>query len=163
MAENTKLIPLTQDKFAIVDVEDYDMLMQWKWMAKFDGYNWYARRNQYGFGNGKSKTILMHRLILGITDATIMVDHKDGNGLNNSRSNIRICTPQQNTFNRRKQTNTTSKFYGVYLDRGYWNAGIKHNGKRKNLGNYPTEEDAAKAYDAEAKKLFGEFATINFK
>src|SRR5690349_18607697 len=98
-----KLISLTQNKFAQVDDEDYDFLMQWRWYAikaTKEELNFYAVTtiNQ---GRGKrQKMIQMHRLLMSLTDPKIIVDHKDGDGLNNQRNNLRLCSFSQNSANK---------------------------------------------------------------
>jgi len=104
----------------------------------------------------------MHRLILDVPDG-LQVDHIDGDGLNNRRSNIRMCTAAQNRQNSRIQTMrlgipTTSRFKGVSRNYGKWAVHI--NGKW--VGRYNDEVSAAKAYDAAARQAFGEFAKTNF-
>jgi hypothetical protein len=101
LAEGAKLIPLTQDKFAIVDPKDYDQLGQYKWYAKKGGNTYYAARGVRVYKDGKYvgvKQILMHRVITN-APAGMMVDHRDHNGLNNRRSNLRLCTREQNAQN----------------------------------------------------------------
>lgn len=111
----------------------------------------------------------MHRAILGLTDARMVVDHKNGNGLDNRRENIRPCTHAQNMRN--QKPHGKSKYRGVsfaYFQRNgringpYICARIKMEGKSQRLGFFKTEEDAARAYDKKAKDLFGEFARLNF-
>jgi hypothetical protein len=104
----------------------------------------------------------MHRLILGAPD-DMHVDHVNGNGLDNRRNNIRIASRAENMANRKKHKNNTSGFMGVWqAASGRWRARLWHNNKRHNLGTYDTREEAAHAYDAMARKLHGEFATLNF-
>jgi len=102
----------------------------------------------------------MHNLIMG----TKLVDHKNGNGLDNQKNNLRNCTNQQNHMNRRPKKNCTSKFKGVcrFKKDLKWTAVIKFNRKQIYIGIFGNEEDAAKAYDKKAKELFGEFAYLNF-
>lgn len=157
-----KEIPLTQDKVAIVDDGDFEWLNQWKWHAHRRHGIWYALR---GIVVAKKPVaIRMHRMIL---DAPIgvQVDHINGDGLRNTRDNLRLVTDQQNRFNGRLYANNTSGYKGVSLFRptGKWCAHIGFNGKRKNLGYFGTPEEAASAYDNAARKLFGEFARLNFR
>lgn len=154
-----KRISLTQGQYALVDDADYEWLMQWKWrVQKTTATNWYAIRTM---GN---KQILMHRLILGISNDR-QTDHINHNGLDNRRSNIRLCTCQQNQFNqRRQQRETTSEYKGVgWCKRAKkWKSRIKRNSREIHLGYYDSEIAAAKVYDAKAVELFGEFANTNF-
>lgn len=158
-----KQIPLTQGKFALVDNEDYKWLNQWKWCARPDGYTCYVQRHSHRI-NGKPIHVQMHREILGLKRGDKrQCDHIDGNGLNNQRSNLRICTQSQNYFNQRSNGGS-SQFKGVSWNKGAdsWVAYIKHKGKRFHLGYFDDETEAAIAYDSKAKELFGKFAKLNF-
>ena len=159
LTEGAKLIPLTRDKFAIVDAEDYDRLNKYKWHALKGQRNYYARNHR---PNG---TVLMHRVILNAPRG-LVVDHINHNGLDNRKRNLRLCTAAQNSQNRRPRTrpNKTSKYKGVTFDknRNRFAAYIKHNKKAYFLGRFKDETDAAKAYDKKAKELFGQFAYLNF-
>lgn len=106
----------------------------------------------------------MHRQILGLTDSKVQCDHKDGNSLNNQRSNLRIVTNQQNSFNMKSRIGCVSKYKGVVWDKTHnkWQVRISVSGKRKHIGLFIDEVEAAKAYDTAAKKYFGEFAKLNF-
>lgn len=117
------------------------------------------------------KHVPIHRIILermlnrALADGE-EVDHVDGNGLNNCRSNLRLVSRSKNMQNQQKSKRTlTSKYKGVYLrsDGKKWCAQIKINGKTVYLGNFDTEIMAAATYDNEAKKLFGKFAHLNFR
>jgi hypothetical protein len=156
-----KYIPLTRGSVALVDDEDYDFLMQWKWVES----RGYAIRRPY-MGkkpNGQSrwgKTIMMHRVI-NSTPEGLDTDHINRDTLDNRRQNLRSATVSQNMGNQRPQIGKTSSYKGVYLDRGMWRAAIQCNKKGKKLGYFLTEEAAAIAYNEAAKKLFGEFARLN--
>ena len=156
------LIPLTQGKYAIVDIEDYKWLMRWKWCAQKDRYTYYAVRNETrAKRNDEHKTIQMHRAILNISQG-MQADHRNHNGLDNRRRNIRTCTHAQNQHNQRPQKNCESKYKGVRRHRAKWQAEIQNHNKYIYLGTYESEIEAAKVYDAKAIELFGEFAYTNF-
>ena len=95
-----------------------------------------------------------------------MVDHKNGNGLDNRRKNLRICTMSENMMNRGKTKVHSGKFKGVYdcgdSKTNPYTAKIQKDGKVYHLGHYKTPEEAAKTYDAKAKELHGEFGRLNF-
>lgn len=149
-------IALTKGKATIIDAEDAAVALGRKWVASWSGQTWYAVR-----GKGSSREYL-HRTISGAADGSC-VDHINGDTLDNRRSNLRVCTFQQNTFNSRKRPGS-SRFKGVTWVRhcGKWAAQITHCGKRFYLGVYVREEDAAQAYDRESVRLFGAFAKTNF-
>jgi hypothetical protein len=161
MAETRKIM-LTRCIFAIVDADDFERVAPFKWQAcNVSGDKWYARRTaKIG---GMQRAVNMHRAILNPPNG-FDVDHIDGNGLNNSRSNLRICSRADNLRNRRK-TRGTSRFKGVYWNArvGRWHASIQANKARHDLGFFTNEIDAARAYDAAAIHLFGEFARPNFE
>jgi len=159
--ESVKLIPLTHGKFAIVDAGDYDRLSKYKWYSNQDGNNFYA----YTFltkGN-KKKRVFMHRLITNAPKG-LFIDHIDGNGLNNRRCNLRLCTPAQNAQNSRPRCNGSSKYKGVFWNKTNkkWTATIHKGENRRYLGGFDDEIEAALAYDRKAAELFGEFAYLNF-
>jgi hypothetical protein len=160
-----KQIPLTKGQFALVDDEDFEFLNQWKWNAYKSKYSYYARRSAKKSDGAHYKNrnvIFMHNVILG-TKNGLVGDHKDGNGLNNQRENLRMATRSQNTANKRAYGK--SKYLGVYFDTTArkWRATIKNNDKVLCLGRFYLEEDAAKAYDKKAIEIHGEFANLNFK
>mgnify|MGYP001616685408 CR=1 FL=1 len=158
----SKLIPLTQGKFAIVDDEDFEYLNQHKWHACKRPTTWYAIRNIHK-PDGKQTMIRMHREILK-PPSGLETDHKDGNGLNNRRYNLRVATCSQNQQNRRKIRGRTSRFKGVYLRRynAKWGVAITVKRKTLHLGTFVSETQAAQAYDQAARTHFGEFAHVNF-
>ncbi len=161
--DSFRLIKLTQNKYAIVDVADFDELNKFGWYAQKFSSGFYARRTIYV--HGRAIAIHMHRVIMQPPPGFV-VDHHKGNGLDNRRANLRIATPAQNCYNNKKTTRRTctSKYKGVSLERETkkWRACIIHNGKKTSLGSYANEIDAARAYDEAAKELFGKFAKLNF-
>jgi len=155
-----KEIPLTRGAVALVSAEDYEMASLYKWHLTSHGY---AARNDYATG----EHIYMHRFI-NRAPAGTEVDHIDRNKLNNTRENLRTATRHQQGANTTKQRGVSSQFKGVCFIMGKgekrvdrWAAYISPNGKRKHLGYYVSELDAAFAYNLKAKELFGEFATLN--
>ncbi len=168
LAEGAKLLPLSQNKFAIVDAEDYDRLNKYKWCVSRTPHTNYAMRRTKGKRvkgkRVKRKTIMMHRFILGAPRG-LVVDHINHNGLDNRKKNLRLCTRAENNRNRRSFNNKSSKYKGVSWDkqRKLFLACIRCNGKYYNLGRFKSEITAAKAYDKKAKELFGEFACLNFQ
>lgn len=153
-------IPLTQGKVATIDFEDFDKVRPYRWNAFRGRKTWYARRSV----GTDSQKIYLHRQLLAASSWE-QVDHRDGNGLNNRRDNLRLCSNAQNHQARQsKHLLATSNYRGVCWDfaRGLWFAQIKHKGKHYNLGRFVNAEDAARAYDKKARELFGEFASPNF-
>ena len=157
-----KQIPLTQGKFAIVDDADCQWLNQFKWCAYKGNSTYYAIR-----GDGKRNTIRMHREILN-SPKGLCTDHRNGNGLDNRRKNLRVCTNAENLQNQTKRARCTSKYKGVTTysvvkhRKRPWLAQITFNNKHINIGYFASEESAARAYDIAAKKYHGEFARLNF-
>ncbi|SRR5712692_432961 len=152
---------LSQGQVAIVDDEDFDWVTQYEWHLKRGHNTFYAQR--WVKIDGKWTRQKLHRFILGLTDPRIKIDHKDGNGLNNHRQNLRIATKQQNQANQQKQQGTSSRFKGVTWDknRGKWSAQVMVAGKNKYLGRFDSELKAAQTYDQAAQKYFGNFAKLN--
>lgn len=142
--------------YAIVDEDTYSSLVKYHWMLMVTVKHKYAVR---------TPSILMHREIMQVLDSPswVLVDHKDRNGLNNQRSNLRVCTYALNVANspartgRYKGVSISNRAHGVK-----WRATITYKGIQYHLGYFYTEEEAAIAYDLEARKLFGEYAILNF-
>jgi hypothetical protein len=158
-------IPLTQGKYAIVDVEDYDRIAKYKWYAVKNYRCFYAQSN-IGFKNGKrgSHTIQMQRLILNAPKNKI-IDHINHNGMDNRKANLRFVTTAQNIWNTRKRSGIyTSKYKGVSFHKRdrIWQAYIFCDGRSSFIGNFKDEQAAARAYDEKAKELFGKYAVLNF-
>jgi hypothetical protein len=156
-----KKIELTNGFYAEVSDKDYQLVRGHKWYADKISKVVYAKRNIAI--DGRLKKIYMHRVILGLKAGDPSVDHRDGNGLNNMRSNLRIDPHRQNTQNVEKQVNNTSGYKGVSWrkDTKKWHAYIKVKGKRFNLGYHATVVEAAQAYNEAAKKYHGPFARLN--
>jgi len=157
-----KYIKLTQrfkDRepvYTMVDDGDYELLNQWSWRFRDNGYT------KYAFRVIKFKcnyvVIHMHRFLLH-TPEQLQVDHIDGNGLNNQRNNIRNCTFQENILN--KKHHGKSKYTGVCYNGKNIRSVIFVNNKQLHLGYYKSEEDAALAYNCAALTYFGQFAKLN--
>lgn len=144
-----------------MDDEDFEYLNQWKWYThKPNPLCCYAKRTIRE--TAQQKTVQMHRLIMGAQKGQL-VDHVDGNGLNNQRSNLRLCSRPQNSRNRRKHKPTSSFYMGVSWCKklNMWVAQISTNNKKINLGRFLIEKEAAEAYNKAALKFHGEFARIN--
>ncbi len=157
------MIPLTQGKSAIVDFEDYEHLMQWKWCT--NGSRGYAYRTQRCYkedGRRSSKGVLMHRFIMKSPKA-LTVDHIDNNKLNNRRNNLRICTDSENKRNAPIRSNNKSGFKGVHWNKGKnkWKAHVSCFPKKIHIGYFTCKIEAARAYNEAALKHHGEFARLN--
>jgi hypothetical protein len=168
MNTDTRLIPLPQGKFAIVDACDYEWLSRWNWwLLKFPmsyGHLFYAARSAGGRLN--KHTILMHREVArraGLPESK-EYDHIDRNGLNDSRSNLRPASRTQTRANSTKSKGKSSQYKGVYWHKkaGKWMARIGVNRKMRFLGYFTDEVEAARAYDRAALEIYGEFACLNF-
>jgi len=154
-----KQIPLTKGFFALVDDEDFEFLMQWKWFVS-------KKKNQFVAESRVGSPLVrvkMHRFIMQLSDKKMCVDHINGESLDNRRSNLRICTHAQNLRNKRLSKNNTSGFKGVNWNKNSdkWEVRIKTDGKSKCVGYFKCLLTAAKAYNEAAKKYHGEFARLN--
>jgi hypothetical protein len=157
---NMKQIQLTKEKTALVDDEDYEVLKQYKWFADWNKSikYWYARTRVYDKVTKKSVNLSMHRMVTGAAKGEV-VDHINNNTLDNTKSNLRICTHSQNHMNSTKQANNTSGFKGVCWNKrkSKWMAQIGKDGMHINIGYYKTAEQAYYAYLKKSKELHGEF------
>lgn len=138
--------------------EDFEKALAFRWRTHVSGRNWYAISQ----GNGH-KLVYLHRLIAGAKRGEV-VDHINGDTLDNRRENLRIVTQSQNCQNKRKKHNSSSRFKGVTRRGDKWSAAYKSSdGKHVYLGTFETEEGAARAYDEAAARDFGKHARLNFK
>jgi hypothetical protein len=149
-----KEIPLSRNKFAIVDDEDFDFL-------SLPTYKWHAIENKKTFYAGGRKNIKMHTLLMNTPEGKI-VDHINGNGLDNRKENLRICTVEENNRNRGKTVRNKSGFKGVcYLkNTKKWKASIRVSKKQINIGYFKTKEEAYEAYCVACVKYHGEFSNL---
>lgn len=154
-----KEIPLTQGKIVLVDDADYSALIKYKWHATKCCESWYARMSFTV--RGTRIRIYMHRLLLGLDDPNILCDHKNGDGLDNQRINLRSCSKGENQRNKKQKRKSTHKYKGITKFRSNWVAQLSYKNKRVHIGTFKSDIDAAKAYNAKALELFGEFAKIN--
>jgi hypothetical protein len=136
----------------LIDGARVDIVSQYQWSIGNHGY--------VTHGMGKNQ-ILLHRFIVG-AKGTEIVDHINHNKFDNRRSNLRVCTNQQNTMNRGKQSNGNNEYKGIcFTSHGKWQAQIVYNGESIYLGLYDNAISAAKAYDNAARNLFGKYAYLN--
>ena len=152
---NLALIELNAGYSSLIEVADLALVMPHIWCVE--------RRGNYASTSiGSGRVMQMHRLIMGFPPG-LQVDHINCDGLDNRRSNLRIVTQSQNNMNARLRKDNTSGFKGVYFYKPNqkWKAQIQV-GKNRHIGYFDTPEEAARAYDAEARKHFGEFARPNF-
>lgn len=141
---------------AIIDDEDFPLISSHKWS--------FSRSTKYPrCVNKKGETVYMHRLLMGLTHGDPRcVDHINGNVLDNRKENLRLCTKQQNACNKRNKDLPKSGFRGVRKSsKNRWQAVLTIRGKTKVLGTFIEKTEAARAYDKEAIRLFGEFACTN--
>jgi hypothetical protein len=146
-------IPVTGGFIAYVDAADYEWLSQWTWGM----HGGYVARIENG------KRIYMHRQIMNPPKGKV-VDHISGNRMDNIRANLHVCSPAENNRNQTKRRGSSSQYLGLYFnrERRKWHARIGVNGKQESIGYFDNELDAARAYDAKAVEVYGEFARLNF-
>lgn len=150
-----KKIPLTKGKYAIVDDADFKWLNLFSWYAEPHKRTWYARTTVNG------RFVRMHSLLMDTKDG-YMADHRNRNGLDNRRHNLRNCTRSENLQNQKRLAVGTSRYKGVYRNKdGKYCAQITIDGKTKGLGLFGDEQYAARVYNAAAERYFGKFACLN--
>ena len=148
-----KKIPLTQEKHALVDNEDFGLVSQYKWHAEKQGKVWYAFRSMRH--NGKRVRQALHRFIMKVQYGDKrLVDHINHNGLDNRRNNLRVCTKQQNAFNMHK----LNKGVCFASKKRKWVAYIHKNGAFNFLGYFDCKNKAIQKRHQVEKQFFGEFA-----
>lgn len=152
-----KTIRLSEDECVFVDDRDFESVSKLKWFSVRGGYTRYAAASIQV--DGKKTTVLMHRMVMNCTPDE-EVDHKNRNGLDNTRGNLRIATRSENMRNSRRRKDNKSGFKGVsfHRDRRKWTAHIMLNKKSMYLGLFTTPEEAHAAYCAAATSFHGEFA-----
>lgn len=152
-------IPLLRGGFALVDSSDADLVNQYRWRRHP------SRASVYAISYIDGRNVLMHRLLLDLPVGSY-IDHINRDGLDNQRSNFRLCSVAENARNRAKSARRkySSRFKGVsyFAQAGVWRAAICKANEQHHLGQFATEADAAHAYDDAARRLFGEFAVLNF-
>lgn len=151
-----RYIPLTKGKYAIVDAADYERVARHKWCASGSG------RRMYAYCHINGKTVALHRFLTNAPKGMV-VDHIDGNGLNDRQSNLRVCTQRQNLWNSRPK-GRHSRYKGVCWDkyRNRWVVYVRYEGRNIFVGRFRDEVEAARAYDRRAYECFGEYAYLNF-
>lgn len=160
--QNCYCFPLNENEIAYIDSADFDLVKDTVWRAEKGKYTTYAVHREWQGKGEKELRHYMHRIIANAGSDT-EVDHIDGNGLNNRRSNLRITDKNGNMANRQKNARGTSRFKGVSrMSNGRWRAYIQVRKKLRQIGTFNDEELAAKAYDIAAREGFGEFARPNF-
>jgi len=156
---NIAYVPLTKGYEAVIDAADAALVGQWNWHAMEDGGRVYAARKDHSAG--RSETVRLHRLLTGAAKG-VMVDHRDGDGLNNRRKNLRTATNSQNQHNRRPQQGRCSlKGVSWHCQARRWRAHISVDGRKRHLGLFDTPEAAHAAYCKASTELHGEFGRVN--
>lgn len=161
-----KYLPLTRGKWSIVDDEDYERLSRWKWYLMDEAPNGYAARTIH-LRQGKTRVQWLHYEIMGLRQAPrpFVVDHINGDRLDNRRSNLRYATWAQNAINRRpyKKPGASSQYKGISYchRRRVWRATLNFNNRRYHLGVFKKEYEAMVAYNCKVCQVAGEFAWVN--
>lgn len=152
-----------KDKFVLVDDEDYEYLIQWKWYCNNCGYALRYQKRKQMHKTSKYKSIFMHRIIIGVKEGEL-TDHRNRDRLDNRRKNLRKANKSTNGMNRpATSTKKYTKYKGIYWrkERGYWEVRIGLKGRVMYLGKYDTEKEAAEVYNKAALKYHKEFASLN--
>lgn len=153
-----KEIELTNGGVAIVDDEDFALVSQWRWNRAEKENR--AVRCEWVRGENRARTIILSRFIMNAPDG-VMVDHVNGDTLDNQKANLRLATCSQNQFNAKRRKDSTTGYKGVTFVRGRYMAQIQAKKVHHYLGSFDTPEEAAEAYNRAAKELHGEFARVD--
>ena len=160
-----KYIPLTQGKYAIVDQEDYESLKKYNWYyANMRNYEYalrHCKKKESSIrGSNIGRIIFMHREIMNVSDKgkSVYVDHQNHKGLDNRKSNLKVCSNSINQLNVSKKITSKNDYIGVKKSRnGSFQARIRYAGKRIHLGTYKTEYEAHLVYMDYKKKILEEY------
>jgi hypothetical protein len=157
---NLAYVPLGKGKEAVIDATDVWLVEHRNWSVTVHGY---ARTAIESDKRPSGTAIFMHRFLIGAPKGTY-VDHIDGDKLNNTRANLRLCTMAENQANRSAQSNNKTGYKGVSFCKktGRYRAQLVNESRIYRIGRFDTAEEAARAYDAVAKQTAGEFARLNF-
>lgn len=155
----SQTIELSKGKTALIDDADFELVSQFKWSftPSRTGKEYAKRKDQ------NRKTVSLHRFLLGLTGPSLVVDHINGDGLDNRRSNLRVCTQADNNKNMKFYSSNTSGYRGVHFNKRdqKFQANIRVDKKLRFLGYFNSAIEAAKAYNDAATMYFGEFANLN--
>ena len=146
-------VPLTQGQFAVVDAEDVHLVQDCTWHALY-----HPRTRSYYAKSSCCGRVLLHRLVMGESDSSVMVDHRSGVTLDCRKGNLRRATAAQNATNKRRRSDSKSGLKGVKRSNSRWIARIQVNGRESYLGTFDTPELAHAAYCDAAARFQGEFA-----
>lgn len=160
--DKTVAIALSQGKLCFIDRADMGIVKNYHWFAHRNGKTFYCMTHDWD-KNGKRVFIAIHRLLINVPKG-MQIDHVDRNGLNNTRKNLRECSPIENSHNKGVTSANKSGYKGVsfYTKHNKWRASLKCNGKEYYGGIYSCRIAAAYRYDQIARQVFGEFAYTNF-
>lgn len=154
-------VTLTQGMVATIDASDIDLVNGWNWSALMSPRRKAVYAARVIARDGKQTMLLMHRVIIG-AEPGLVVDHRDGDGLNNRQSNLRLCSRADNALNTGRRADNKSGFKGVFFDArsGKWRAEIRRGGRSVHLGLHEDPEEAYARYCAAAHDIHGEFARL---
>lgn len=143
----------SKDMTMLCDIEDWERLKECYWIEQLG----------YAVAIKDYEWLRFHRVVMKIDDPKIQVDHINGNKLDNRKSNLRLCTNQENSMNKYENSNNTSGYKGVYFDkeRGKWRGAIQYNGKSiKSSKRYNTPEEAYQWYIKKSNELFKDYSVF---